>query len=69
MLWIVWDTVRADHLGRHGSEDESMLTRATYDAPLIELDELLRDLLGSLRETGHLDDTIVILTSDHGEQA
>ena len=45
-----------------------MLTRATYDATLIELDELFRDLLGSLRETGHLDDTIVIPTSDHGEQ-
>ena len=46
----------------------SQLTRATYDATLLELDELLRDLLEALREAGHLDDTIVILTSDHGEQ-
>jgi len=50
------------------SDDELMLTGATYDATLIELDDLLRDLLETLREAGHLDDTIVILTSDHGEQ-
>ena len=50
------------------SDDEITLTRATYDATLLELDELLRDLLEALREAGHLDDTIVILTSDHGEQ-
>jgi arylsulfatase A-like enzyme len=50
------------------SDDEIMLTRATYDATLIELDELLRGLLEALREAGHLDDTIVILTADHGEQ-
>ena len=50
------------------SDDEIMLTGATYDATLLELDELLRDLLGALREAGQLDDTIVILTADHGEQ-
>ena len=50
------------------SDDEIMLTRATYDATLLELDDLLRELLGALREAGHLEDTIVILTSDHGEQ-
>ena len=53
---------------REYSDDEIRLTRATYDATLLELDELLRDLLEALRETGHLDDTVVILTSDHGEQ-
>ena len=46
---------------REYSDDEIMLTRATYDATLLELDELLRELLGALREAGHLDDTIVVV--------
>lgn len=53
---------------RDYDSDEIELTRATYDAALLELDDLLRDLLGGLREAGHLDDTIVVLTADHGEQ-
>ncbi|HEY8154639.1 MAG TPA: sulfatase [Myxococcota bacterium] len=53
---------------REYSDDDLMLTAATYDATLLELDELLRDLLKALRESGHLDDTIVILTADHGDQ-
>jgi len=48
--------------------DEIDLTRATYDAAVLELDDLLRDLLAGLREAGQLDDTIVIVTADHGEQ-
>jgi arylsulfatase A-like enzyme len=52
---------------RDYSEAEIELTRATYDATVLELDELLRDLLAALREAGQLDDTIVILSSDHGE--
>ncbi len=53
---------------RDYSNDEIALTRATYDAALLELDDLLRDLLEGLRATGHLEDTIVVLTADHGEQ-
>jgi arylsulfatase A-like enzyme len=53
---------------REYSDDDLMLTAASYDATLLELDELLRDLLKALRESGHLDDTIVILTADHGDQ-
>jgi arylsulfatase A-like enzyme len=52
---------------RDYSEAEIELTRATYDATLIELDELLRELLAGLEEAGQLDDTVVIVTSDHGE--
>jgi arylsulfatase A-like enzyme len=53
---------------REYSEEEIGLTRATYDATLLELDGLLEALLGALGEGGFLDDTIVVLTSDHGEQ-
>ena len=52
---------------RDFTEEEIELTRATYDATLLELDELLRDLIEGLERDGHLDDTVVVLTSDHGE--
>lgn len=40
---------------------------ATYDATLAELDDLFADLLASLESKGYLDDTVIILTADHGE--
>jgi arylsulfatase A-like enzyme len=52
---------------RDFTEEEIELTRATYDATLVELDELFRNLIGSLEREGYLDDTVVILTADHGE--
>jgi arylsulfatase A-like enzyme len=52
---------------REYSDAEIELIRATYDATLLELDELLRDLLADLRRAGQLENTVVILTSDHGE--
>jgi arylsulfatase A-like enzyme len=52
---------------RDYTEAEIALTRATYDATLAELDDLFAELIESLEADGHLDDTIVVLTSDHGE--
>lgn len=52
---------------RDYDEEELALTRATYDATLSELDDYLKSLLEKLEADGYLDDTIVILTSDHGE--
>ena len=52
---------------RDYSDAEIELTRATYDATLIELDELLRGLLAELEQAGELNNTVVIVTSDHGE--
>jgi len=40
---------------------------AAYDSCLAELDDLFRKLIEYLEHTGRLDNTIVILTSDHGE--
>jgi len=40
---------------------------AVYDASLLELDGLFDSLLASLRAAGRLENTIVVLTSDHGE--
>jgi arylsulfatase A-like enzyme len=41
--------------------------RGTYDASLAEMDALLQELLGRLKKTGDLRNTIVVVTSDHGE--
>jgi len=49
------------------SEDEIEIARRVYDAAIAELDELFRDLLVELEQRDLLDDTLVILTSDHGE--
>lgn len=54
--------------GLRDYDDEAIeLTRATYDAALAELDDLFGRLIETLERRGHLDDTIVVLTSDHGE--
>ena len=49
------------------SEEELAVIRGTYDASLAELDDLFAELLASLESQGRLENTIVILTSDHGE--
>ena len=53
---------------REYSPAELEVTAATYDAMLTELDDLFRNLLEALRASGDLENTVVILTSDHGEQ-
>jgi len=63
-----WDAIWEFTFGaREFSDEDLMLTRATYDAALLELDELFASLLDSLERRGVLDDTIVVLTADHGE--
>ena len=49
------------------SAEDLELTGLTYDAALMELDDLFDNLMGSLASRGLLDNTIVIFTSDHGE--
>jgi arylsulfatase A-like enzyme len=52
---------------REYTPEEVELTALTYDAALAELDDLFRDLLEALRGAGRLDNTVVVLLSDHGE--
>jgi arylsulfatase A-like enzyme len=49
------------------SDEEIEITRLTYDAVLAELDDLFKKLIVSLKNKGCMDNTVVILTSDHGE--
>ena len=47
------------------AEKDAML--GVYDAAMLDLDRLTGNLLEALRERGTLDNTLVILTSDHGD--
>jgi len=49
------------------TSEELEVVRGVYDASLRELDRRLDELLGELERRGLLQDTVVILTSDHGE--
>jgi len=63
-----WPTMWAYTFGLHEyTPEELKLTAATYDAALAELDDLFRNLLAALEARGLLDNTLVILTADHGE--
>ena len=50
------------------SEDEVRTMRAAYYGMISEIDDHLGRVVGYLKETGQYDDTLIILTSDHGEQ-
>jgi len=52
---------------REYSAAELELMARVYDACLYELDQLFAHLLETLEAGGHLKNTIVILTADHGE--
>ncbi|MCP4250202.1 MAG: sulfatase-like hydrolase/transferase [bacterium] len=64
-----WDRIWAYTFGLGDySRQEIELIAATYDASVAELDALLENLLTSLESAGRLENTVVILTADHGEQ-
>lgn len=48
-------------------DEELPLARATYDSGVAYTDERIGRLLDRLEATGRLSDTIIVLTSDHGE--
>jgi arylsulfatase A-like enzyme len=50
------------------SPDQVRLERNAYDGMLVELDRELARLFGRLAARGLLDDTLVVLTADHGEE-
>ena len=48
--------------------DQVRLERNAYDGMLIQLDRALEQLFARLEARGRLDDTLVVLTADHGEE-
>jgi len=49
------------------SDTQKRVLRSVYDASLMDLDRATRIMFEGLEERGALDNTIVVLTSDHGE--
>jgi arylsulfatase A-like enzyme len=49
------------------SEEDFAVLRAFYDGALVSLDAEIGDLVAWLRQRGILDRTVLIITSDHGE--
>lgn len=52
---------------REFSPEDLRAMQGTYDAAILELDELFGELLDSLEALGEMENTVVILTADHGE--
>jgi len=49
-------------------EQQVQAVRDCYDAEAASVDAALRDLFEQLRSRGFLDDSIVVITADHGEE-
>jgi len=48
-------------------EEVMELINGVYDAAIAELDDRFAELLAGLEASGHLENTVVVLTADHGE--
>lgn len=63
-----WIPMWAYTFGLHEyTEKELEIMAATYDACLAELDDMFKSLMTNLEARGELENTVVILTADHGE--
>lgn len=64
-----WFTVRCDEFHRHGAETQSGKQRiaARYYGMVSLLDHHVGRILDHLEQTGKLDNTVIVFTSDHGE--
>lgn len=55
--------------GKHDySQEQLQAINSVYDATLTELDDVTADLFDDLETRGLLENTIIVFTSDHGEQ-
>jgi arylsulfatase A-like enzyme len=57
----------ANHTRQHYTTAQKEAMLGVYDAAILDLDRLTGDLLEALRERGVLDNTLIVLTSDHGD--
>jgi arylsulfatase A-like enzyme len=55
-------------LGKELTEEEKVYVEALYDGGIVVTDRALGELLDRMEASGLLDRTIVVVTSDHGEQ-
>jgi arylsulfatase A-like enzyme len=66
-----WKPIHLQQIRRlraeHTKEDEER-TRLAYLADVFDADRAVGEILAGLEQSGHADDTVVILFSDHGEE-
>ena len=62
------ELVAVNNSGREVPDDELRYYRALYDAQIRYVDDLLRGFFAELEALGVLDEMIVVITSDHGEE-
>jgi arylsulfatase A-like enzyme len=61
--------LRDVNMGRHTISPKTLAHyRAMYDATIRYLDDMLEDFFAELENLGLLEDTTIVLTSDHGEE-
>jgi arylsulfatase A-like enzyme len=66
---LMFATINIPGVGCPPDERDRRQQRATYWGAMKEVDDRLGELFDWLEAEGLLDDTLVVLTSDHGEQA
>jgi arylsulfatase A-like enzyme len=62
------DTIAYAAGAKHATPEEFALLRALYDGDMLYLDERIGEIIECLRTSGILDNTMLIVTSDHGEE-
>ncbi len=65
--FFVWMHLFDAHQPYHASAADRMLSISPYDAEIAVLDRSVGRVLDELAKLGALDDTLVIVTADHGE--
>jgi arylsulfatase len=68
--WFLYHNTRGAHFDNYPHEDYlgSSPAKHPYKDTIIELDDIVGRLVAVLEETGQIDDTIVIVTSDNGPE-
>ena len=72
LIWIVADTLRADRLSCYGyfrrtSPTIDELSQDLYDCSILYLDAQIKRMLETLDQLHIIDNTVIVLTADHGE--
>jgi len=74
-LDLAYSSITEDHFYMQGKglvadlgEEDVLQIRATYHALITETDQNLGRAISALKDQGQYDDTLIIVTSDHGEQ-
>lgn len=67
-LKVPQDTIAYAAGAKRATPEEFALLRALYDGDMLYLDERIGEMIEYLRTRGILDNTLLIVTSDHGEE-